>query len=409
MSKLKVMYIVSVEAPPDVIGGLGRYIERMIAAWEDAPIRFVLFAMTLDPRVPKNNEVGSVTIHHMHGLRIKTKGIVAGTVIQIFNLALFNMNAICHILWATRGRHDCAVAIHDWMACPSGILCRLLTRMPVIFHIHSFEMHFHRNKFVAHSIQALEKYQCRLASAVIVPSYAMKTAVDSIVGFDLHVIVIPHGWNDPTLVQVLGEPPEHKQANSMLIRHQFSVKGDEKLLVYAGRFAPHKGVIILLRAIAILRRRIGRNIVTLLVGDGASNTTDTDNIKNEISRLHLENWVYSDVGFLPSQDLYHYFLSADVCVFPSTYEPFGLVATEAMALGKPVVVGVGYSPDVIGNGAIRCPSDSPQSLADSIELCLLSQEFADALGARASIWILHSSTWKEVAESTLQVYNSALS
>jgi glycogen(starch) synthase len=142
----------------------------------------------------------------------------------------------------------------------------------------------------------------------------------------------------------------------------------------------------------------------VLIGAEAPRTRDNAEVARLIDALGVAGSVTAGYRFLDPPELFAHFLAADVCAFPSTYEPFGLVAVEAMALARPVVVGPGYSPEVVGDGAIRCRHDSPEELAAALLRCFDDPGAAARLGARGAAYVRARFRWRQTAALTLAAY-----
>jgi glycosyltransferase involved in cell wall biosynthesis len=110
--------------------------------------------------------------------------------------------------------------------------------------------------------------------------------------------------------------------------------GSTRRLLYVGRLAPEKNVGFLLSAIAEATRRAGQCLWALTVA-GAGPLED--DLKKECVRLGIRDFV-EFVGYCPQKDLPLLYNRADLCVIPSTREPWGLVALEAMLCRVPVAI-----------------------------------------------------------------------
>ncbi|GII78390.1 hypothetical protein Sru01_33720 [Sphaerisporangium rufum] len=300
------------------------------------------------------------------------------------------------------------VAVHDWMACPAGLLCRLLGRRPVVFHVHSTEMSAVPGRprgAVSRLLAAVEDAMARRATAIVAPSVTMR---DQLVARGwpagrLHVV--PHGCEVAELAALAELPPAARHEMRTAVRSRHLPGGTGALVVFAGRLSAHKGVDTLVRAVPLLRT--AGPVVAVLAGTGAPRTDDNARVAELIAGLGVADQVRADYRFLDPDELFGLFLAADVCVFPSTYEPFGLVAIEAMALGRPVVVGPGYSPEVVATGAVRCARDDPATLAAAIDECLGDRAAAEERGRRAAESVRENYTWARTVALTLAVYREA--
>ncbi|MCC5579027.1 glycosyltransferase family 4 protein [Microtetraspora sp. AC03309] len=421
-------YVVCTEVPPDVVGGLGRYAERMMPALRDLGVPVEVFGAVGRHRTAGTERIGGVTLHRLRtaGRTAEVLGTgrprtpeaarppariarspvrIAGPLVRIAGLLAFNVRVAARIL---RGgaRSGAVVAVHDWMGCLAGILCRLLGRMPVVFHVHTCEHNAvprARRSAVAGGIAALETAQARLAGLIVVPSAGMRDELTARGWPAGRLRVVPHGFEDPELVRLAGLPGADRDRLRSAVRRRYLPGGAGRLVVFAGRLSPHKGVHTLIRAVpAMLRERDDLRIV--LIGGRTPGTGDDAEVARLIEEEGVGGHVVAGYRFLDPPELFAHFLAADVCAFPSAYEPFGLVAVEAMALGRPVVVGPGYSPEVVGDGAIRCRTDSPEELAAALSRCLDDPEVAAGLARRGAAHVRARYSWARTAETTLAAY-----
>jgi D-inositol-3-phosphate glycosyltransferase len=169
---------------------------------------------------------------------------------------------------------------------------------------------------------------------------------------------------------------------------------NHKMVLFVGRIEPLKGIDVLLRAMALvleqheeLRDRICLCIV------GGDPDADSANMDREMARLQemREELGISDVvTFLGKRDQealpYHY-SAAEVCVVPSHYESFGMVALEAMACGTPVIASrVGGLTFTVEDGrtGFLVPNDDPAKLAEKLSLLLSDEQLRREMGLRAA-------------------------
>jgi glycogen(starch) synthase len=369
-------HVVCTEVPPNVVGGLGRYAERMFPALRASGVPIEVYGMTSRPRQ------------------------AVRPLVRIAGLIAFNVRVAARILRAG-GRSESVVAVHDWMGCIAGILCRLVGRMPVVFHVHTCEHNTApgaRRTAVTAGITALENAQARLASLIVVPSAGMRDELVARGWPPGRLRVVPHGFEDPELVRLAGLSGAERDRLRAKVRADYLPGGAGRLVVFAGRLSSHKGVHTLIKAVpALLRDRGDLRVVLVGSGDGAE-------VTRLIEREGVGGHVVAGYRFLDPPEVFAHFLAADVCAFPSSYEPFGLVAVEAMALGRPVVVGPGYSPEVVGDGAVRCRTGEPEELAAALSRCLDDPEHAAGLARRGAEHVRARYSWARTAETTLAAY-----
>lgn len=394
-----------------MVGGLGRYAERILAAFQELGTPIVAYGATGHRRTAGTTRTGDVTVH-----LLRTVGVRPGartprplsSLARIAGLLAFNVVVAARILRNDAGRTGSVVAVHDWMGCLTGILCRLLGRRPVVFHVHTREILAGRSRRrgpVAAGIALLETAQARLARLILVPSQGMRAQLAA-QGWPVERLrVVPHGFEDPELLRLAGLPGSERDQLRDRLRRRYLPGGSGSLLVYAGRLSSHKGVRTLVRTAPLLRDR-PEPVRIVVIGAQAPRTDDNAEVAQLIAEVG-GGQVTADFEFSDPAEVFAHFLAADVCVFPSTYEPFGLVAVEAMALARPVVVGPGYSPEVVGDAALRCERDSPEELAAALRRCLDDPAWAAQLAERAAARVRQRYTWSGTAQRTLACYGEA--
>ena len=158
----------------------------------------------------------------------------------------------------------------------------------------------------------------------------------------------------------------------------------EKLLLYVGRVEPLKGLDLLVETAAQMEGG-EENVRMMVVGGGGPGEPETDRIRQLAEERQLSGQI-DFVGRVDHEVLPLYYNAADVCVVPSFYESFGLVALESMACGTPVVASrVGGLPTIVHHGhtgylkSWRCP----EAFAHSVEMIIASPDLQESMGAAA--------------------------
>jgi glycosyltransferase involved in cell wall biosynthesis len=185
----------------------------------------------------------------------------------------------------------------------------------------------------------------------------------------------------------------------------------EPLVVFAGRLEWRKGPDILIRALPVLFERHPKTRICLAGGDtntapgGVSGLAYLSSLIPESARAQVE---FS--GFLQPEQLLKKYREAAVCVFPSRWEGFGLVAAEAMACGKAVVVSdtPGFR-ELISDGetGLFAKAEDPQDLASAIDVLLSDSCLRHTLGAAAGRDIRARFRGNSVGKSILRIYQDA--
>jgi len=185
------------------------------------------------------------------------------------------------------------------------------------------------------------------------------------------------------------------------LRRRYGISRSEPVLMFAGGDWERKGVLYVIEALSLLPRP---DVKLLVIGSG------DEKFYGQLAELKQ---VRERIIFVPySSNLWEYYAASDVFVFPTIYEPFGLVIVEAMASGLPVIASrVAGAADLITDGVngllLREPSDV-SDLAAKIELLLSNVELRKTMGERARE-TAEKISWDRVALKTIDVYNRILS
>lgn len=196
--------------------------------------------------------------------------------------------------------------------------------------------------------------------------------------------------------QILGIPPE------------------AKVVLYVGRFDQRKGIETLVKAIDRLRGSDHGDLRLIIGGGyhpGQSDGLEYERIKGIVHDLNLEA-ITTFPGRLLPEDLPFYYSAANVCVVPSHYEPFGLVALEAMACRTPVVAsqvgGLQFTviPEITG---LLVPPQDEAAFAQAIDRVLSNPAWADQLAHLGRQRVEIAMSWQSVASRLGDLYNRLLS
>ncbi|AFY36303.1 glycosyltransferase [Calothrix sp. PCC 7507] len=196
-------------------------------------------------------------------------------------------------------------------------------------------------------------------------------------------------------------------------REHLGITSDTKMVLYVGRFDQRKGIETLVRAIAKSELR-GKANIQLVIGGGSrpgqSDGIERDRIANIVAELGLKDCTIFP-GRLDDTVLPYYYAAADVCVVPSHYEPFGLVAIEAMASRTPVVAsnvgGLQFTvvPEVTG---LLVPPKDEVAFAAAIDRILTNPDWGKQLGETGRQRVEIAFSWDSVASRLAQLYTRLL-
>lgn len=303
------------------------------------------------------------------------------------------------------GRHFDIVAIHDWLSAIAGLVVRNETDLPVVYHVHSTEWG-RRGDAGSPFVNRLEWEAAFQATRIVTVSHAMKDDLNRH-GWPPHKISVVWNGVDPEVYDTAKVPKPALQE----LRGRYGIGPDDTMLLFVGRLTWVKGVRNLIQAMpAVVEAHPQTKLVILGKGE------EQHDVDELIHRLGVQQHVVTHYAFVSEQERILHYAAADVCVFPSVYEPFGIVSLEAMAMGKPLVVGangvVGFREQVVHNGAdqngMHVNGNDPNDIAWGLKQLLADPEQAREMGARGRTRVQRYFTWDQVAKQTVEVYEEVV-
>jgi glycogen(starch) synthase len=381
--------IVSWEYPPIVEGGLGRHVRKLSEGLVREGVE--VHVLTRGAREHPSEEVrAGVRVHRVAEPPFPKDDL------ERFVAWVGDMNTHMRAAGAELAeRFDFDVVHgHDWLVAKA---CEALAKRvgsPYLTTIHATEFGRHQGWVGKHPQSYIHRVETRMAKradGVIVCSHYMRGHVADVFGIaEDRVTVIPNGIDPEDLVAV---------DDLDALRARFAAP-DERLILLIGRLVYEKGFQVALDALPSLIERLG-GVRFLVAGSG----THEAELKRQAAELGLmEHGTF--MGWIGDDVLHSLYRIADLCVVPSIYEPFGIVALEAMASGCPCIVAdTGGLREVVPNHdvGLRFRSRDPRSLARMVERVLTDGDLRDRLVAEASEHVL-SFDWADVARQTLAVY-----
>jgi glycogen(starch) synthase len=375
--------MLSWEYPPWVVGGLGRHVHALAHALAGQGNRVTVYA-----RGPEGTrEDGGVQVFRTQPI---PPGIGFRDLVP-WSMAL-NLGLLRGAAADLAGTQPDVIHAHDWLVAPAALALGNLLGVPVVATIHATEHGRHGGRLegpVRGFVHGIERWLVAEADRLITCSAFMRDEVRRVFGPpDTVVETIPN--------QV--DLAEFGPAGS-------TAKHDRPTLLFAGRLEHEKGVQTLLRALPYVARRLPW-VRLRVVGRGtyAKELRGLAAGLGVLGRARFDGWV--DAGRL--RELY---TSSDAVVVPSVYEPFGLVALEAMACGVPVVAAdTGGLRELVQDEVtgLRFPPGEPQVLANALIRVLTDRDLARALGRAGRALVAGRETWAGAAARTAQVYRLTL-
>ncbi len=395
----------STEYPPLVYGGLGVYVDSISREISSLGHKVSVFTMGRAELKRKETKRGVTAFREIplpmsDALEIfYSKDTLAwGSGLDFLN-DLLSYNQLAAARARDSGPFDLCVA-HDWLALPGGLALR--KEMPLIYHVHGTEVG--RSTHPNQQLVSLEIKGAMLADLVLTVSYAMKGELEGL-GIPAEKIRVCHHGVDVNLF----DPHALKKERLERLRESYGFKDSDRVVLFLGRLEPVKGVSELLMALPLIRRD-HPDVKLLVVGDGSLK----EHVGSEAEKL---GGIVLVDRFLDIRDkIYHYAL-ADLCVFPSLYEPFGIVALEAGAMERACVVGasgVSGLREIVMNPASDNPTGvhvnarDPKDIAWGVGLALEDMDRLRAWGKNARERILENFTWRRAAEKTIKIYEEVI-
>lgn len=375
------------EFPPRIVGGIARHVAELYPEL-----------------VKQGHEINLLTIEFGHapmyeeveGIRVHRVPVEPGD--NFFHwIANLNQSMGKHggKLIVEEGYFD-LIHAHDWLVADAAIALKHHFKIPLIATIHATE--YGRYNGLFHNdhryISAKEGDLVYNAWRVIVCSDYMRHELQ-------RTLAVP--WDKMDVI-FNGIRPEKKprlhEFDAENFRRRFAADR-EKILYYVGRMTYEKGVQILLRAAPKVLWEMAGQVKFVIIGGG-----NTDHLKDLARELGIWQQCYF-TGFMFEEDLHKFQAVANCAVFPSLYEPFGIVALESFAARVPVVVSdTGGLPEVVQHGktGIVTRANDPDSLAWGILKTLRNPDYVGAAIENAYRDLGRRFSWPKLAQQTEAVY-----
>ena len=400
---------------PRLVGGLGTYAIEITKKFAEMGHEVTVFTLN-DGSLPTKDNWSRIEIHRPMILDsseifpifvredLKRWGHHIKFFSDIFAFNYLSASKLVNQLIKKEQRKFDIISFHDWLAGFAGIMVKNNTNLPAVFHVHSIE---EQRSLGGGSevVKEIEIESARKADKIITVSYSMKEFLESL-GYPKEKINVVYNGID-------AEKYSLKNVNWDLVeklRERYKIK-DGKVIFFIGRLTWIKGVANLIRAMPEVLKNFP-NVKLVILGKGES-YTDLIQLKQSLGigdKVEIRSeWVSEE------ERIAHYAL-ADVCVFPSISEPFGIVSLEAMACEKPVIVGAkgvsGLREQVIPNGENRCGvhinGEDPNDIAWGIKVVLENFEEANKWGKNGRKRVLENFTIEKTAKETLKIYESLI-
>lgn len=381
------------EYPPRIIGGLARHVHELSVALQAEGVQVDVVTVSEDPRTPAEEVLQEVRVWRARPYHLAPRDFISG----ILQLNLAMLEKALHLF--LRGEQYDLLHAHDWLAAFAARAVKHAARRPLVATIHATE--FGRNRGLhtdeQRYISDVEWWLTYEAWKVICCSPYMCGELQHVFHLPADKIAVISNGVDPRQFSTYGRP-------NPALRRRYAAD-DEKIVFFIGRLVQEKGVHILLEAVPRILAAAPKTKF-IIAGKGPA----LDGLRSLARELGVERHCYF-TGFIDDITRNFLYQFASAAVFPSLYEPFGIVALEAMAAGVPVVVAdVGGFSSIVEHGVtgLKCYPGDAASLAMQVATLLNSGAYARKLAKNAVRTVKKEYAWQEIAKQTRNIYQQVL-
>jgi len=383
--------MLSWEYPPKIVGGIARHVYDLAGALVAQGVKVNVITCE-HPAAPAEEVENGVSIS-----RVSPAGTGNDFIhwVQLLNDAMYTRAD--KLLSELDPSEPILLHAHDWLAHYATNGLKHKYRLPMLSTIHATEngrnngIHTPTQGYINHVEWELQAASWR----VIVCTQFMRLECQRALGTPLDKMDIIYNGVDPKKFKIKFPASERAEFRSRYARP------NEKIIFFVGRMVREKGVQVLLEALPKIRWFY--NDSKLVICGGGYR----DHLVEQAKTLGVDQSVYF-AGFVPDEDLLKMYHIADVACFPSLYEPFGIVALEAMASKTPVVVSeAGGLPEVVEHGVTGTTTytGNANSLADGILSVLQDPRKARQMADTAYERVRNVFNWDHIAQQTIDSYS----
>jgi len=385
--------MLSWEYPPRIVGGISRHLFELAHGLVGRGVE--VHVITCEHPGTKSEEVED----GIHLYRVGPKGQANDFIhwVQLLNESM-RERGIALIEELKTVDAPILIHAHDWLAHYAASALKHQFQLPLVATIHATE-HGRNSGINGPTQEYINSVEWNLqneAWRVIVCTEFMKRECERALNTPWDKMDIIYNGVDAAKFVV----PEFSDAEKAAFRAKYAAP-EEKIVFFVGRMVREKGVQILIESLPKIRW--GYHDTKLVIAGGGHR----DHLVNLAAYLGMERHVYF-AGFIPDAELLKLYSVIDIACYPSLYEPFGIVALEAMAAKVPVVVSdAGGLPEVVLNGITGTTTyaGNPNSLADGILSLLHQPDRARAMSAAAYERLDADFNWDKLAAQTIEVYD----
>ena len=388
------------EFPPRMVGGLARHVDELYRAMAHQGVE-IHVVTAHHPGAPQNEVVaeggqdgGRLVVHRAPADPIAPLDFLTG---------ILEMNyGLCEVaIPALGGDRFSLIHAHDWLVTPAAKTLKQAYRLPLIGTVHGTEHGRHQGLHtpLQHYIHAWEWLLIHEAWRAICVSQYLADEVQRVHAAPADKLDVIHNGLDPQ--RLIKQKMTAKAKEEFLDRF---AGPDQRIVLFVGRMVREKGAHILIEAAPQVLRGHPEALF-VLVGGGPS-----DHLDRRARELGIDSRV-KITGFIPDEELEKLYQTASVAVYPSLYEPFGIVALEGMAAGLPVVVSdAGGLPEVVEHerSGLLTSANDQESLAMGINRVLEDEALAGRLARAGADRVREKFGWDAIAARTAESYQRVI-
>jgi len=388
---MRVMML-SWEYPPRIVGGISPHVYELSQELQRQGCEVHVVTKATPAAPDEEIEPSGVAVHRVH-LRTQPNDFVHE--IQLLNEA--TDLRVRQLLEGWRpGGEPILFHAHDWLSLDAARDLKYEYKLPMVATVHATEhgrhggIHTEMQKYI-HEQEYWLTYE---AWRVIVCSEFMRQEVNRYFNCPTDKIDIVFNGVNAQKFEFEWDDAQRSEFRGRL------AEPDEKIVMFVGRFVREKGIQVLLDAASAVLA-VEPRTKFVIVGGG-----NRERFEQFADWAGIRDKVLF-TGFMANRTLHQLYRCADVAVFPSLYEPFGIVALEAMAAGAPVVSSdAGGLREVVHHDATGTLSfaGNPESLAWAIIRVLQDPERAKELQTAAKVRLKEEFDWADLARQTITVY-----
>jgi glycosyltransferase involved in cell wall biosynthesis len=385
--------MLSWEYPPRIVGGISPHVHDLSEELVRQGVEVHVVTKETPGTADEEVEPSGVHVHRVH-LGEKPNDFVHE--IQLLNRATDIRVRRLLEDWRPGGEPTIFHA-HDWLSLDAARALKYEYKLPFVATVHATESGRHGGIFndTSRYIHEQEYWLTYEAWRIIVCSEFMKGEVSRLFNSPSDKIDVVYNG-----VKAANFKFQWSAADRAQFRSVYALP-EEKIVIFVGRFVREKGIQVLLNAASsILAQEPSTKF--LIVGGG-----NRDKFEKFSAWMGLQGKIIF-TGFMGGRPLHQLYRIADVAAFPSLYEPFGIVALEAMAAGAPVVASdAGGLREVVlhdKTGTLSYVGDSA-SLAWAVLKVLQEPARAQALTEAAKLRLESDFSWPTIAARTIEIYD----